>query len=129
MLTSTDPTWVISNAMYWSVIETNIGILAASIPSYKAIAKKYAPRLLGTSGISSNKRSGFKQMPVELRGNSVPGTGAPKSTFETNIKNGLGDNSSEEVLVMPNGQIGVKTDIVFRYEQNVEDGHGHGGRI
>ncbi|KPA36412.1 integral membrane protein [Fusarium langsethiae] len=129
MLTSTDPTWVIANAMYWSVIETNIGILAASIPSYKAIAKKYAPRLLGSTGISSNKLSGFKQRPIELRGNSVPGTGAPKSTFETNIKNGLGDNSSEEVLVMPSGQIGVKTDIVFRYEHNLEDGHNHGGRI
>lgn len=125
MLTSDDPTWVISNAMYWSVIETNIGILAASIPSYKAIAKKYAPRLLGSSGMSSNKLSGFKQMPVELRGSSVAGTGAPKSTFETNIKKGLDDNSSEEVLVMPSGRIGVKTDIIFRYESNLEDGNGH----
>lgn len=125
MLSSADQTWVISNAMYWSVIETNIGILAASIPSYKAIAKKYAPRLLGSTGISSNKLSGFKQMPLELRGNSMPGTGAPKSAFETNIKNGLDDNSSEEVLVMPSGQIGVKTDIVFRYENNLEHGQVH----
>ncbi|KAH7185152.1 uncharacterized protein B0J16DRAFT_414536 [Fusarium flagelliforme] len=129
MLRSTDQTWVISNAMYWSVIETNIGILAASIPSYKAIAKKYAPRLLGSTGISSNKLSGFKQMPVELRNNSMPSNGAPKSTFETNIKNGLDDNSSEEVLVMPNGQIGVKTDIVFRYESNLENGQGHSRHI
>lgn len=109
--------------MYWSVIETNIGILAASIPSYKAIAKKYAPRLLGSSGMSSSRKlSGFKQMPLELHGGSNPGTGAPKSTFETNIKNGLDDNSSEEVLVMPNGRIGVKTDITFRYENNLENG-------
>ncbi|KAH6962817.1 hypothetical protein DER45DRAFT_590722 [Fusarium avenaceum] len=127
MLTSDDPTWVISNAMYWSVIETNIGILAASIPSYKAIAKQYAPRLLGSSGMSSNRKlSGFKQMPLELQNNSVTGTGAPKTTFETNIKNGLSDNSSEEVLVMPNGRIGVKTDIVFQYENNdLENGTRH----
>lgn len=123
MLSSSDSTWVISDAMYWSVIETNIGILAASIPSYKAIAKKYAPRLLGSSGMSSNRKlSGFKQMPLELHGGSNPGTSAPKSTFETNIKNGLDDNSSEEVLVMPNGRIGVKTDITFRYENNLENG-------
>jgi len=123
MLSSSDSTWVISDAMYWSVIETNIGILAASIPSYKAIAKKYAPRLLGSSGMSSSRKlSGFKQMPLELHGGSNPGTGAPKSTFETNIKNGLDDNSSEEVLVMPNGRIGVKTDITFRYENNLENG-------
>ncbi|KAM0547254.1 hypothetical protein ACHAPJ_010516 [Fusarium lateritium] len=120
MLSSKDQTWVISNAMYWSVIETNIGILAASIPSYKAIAKKYAPRLLGSSGMSSHKLSGFKQMPLELQGSRAGGAGAPKSQFETNIKNGLDDNSSEEGLVMPSGRIGVKTDITFQYENNSE---------
>ena len=35
--------------MYWSVIETNIGILATSIPSFKALAKRYIPRILGES--------------------------------------------------------------------------------
>ena len=49
MLTSDDPTWVITGAMYWSVIEINIGILAASIPSFKSLAKRYLPRLLGSS--------------------------------------------------------------------------------
>ncbi|KAH7031396.1 uncharacterized protein B0I36DRAFT_323839 [Microdochium trichocladiopsis] len=60
MLVNPDATWVISDAMYWSVIEINIGILAASIPSYKTIAKRYAPRLLGTSsngGSRSHKKS------------------------------------------------------------------------
>ena len=33
--------------MYWSVIETNVGILAASIPSFKSLAKRYLPRLIG----------------------------------------------------------------------------------
>ncbi|TLD30692.1 hypothetical protein PspLS_02110 [Pyricularia sp. CBS 133598] len=48
MLVSQDPTWDIAQPMYWSVIETNVGILAASIPSLKVIAKVYFPRLLGT---------------------------------------------------------------------------------
>ena len=49
MLKSPDPTWAITQAMYWSVIETNIGILATSIPSFKALAKRYIPRILGES--------------------------------------------------------------------------------
>ncbi|KLU90438.1 hypothetical protein MAPG_10292 [Magnaporthiopsis poae ATCC 64411] len=44
MLVSHDPTWDIAQPMYWSVIETNIGILASSIPSTKVIAKRYFPR-------------------------------------------------------------------------------------
>ncbi|KAJ5247436.1 hypothetical protein N7468_002419 [Penicillium chermesinum] len=34
-------------AMYWSVIETNVGIFAASIPSFKAIASRFLPRFIG----------------------------------------------------------------------------------
>lgn len=49
MLVSEDATWAITSAMYWSVIEINIGILAASIPSFKSIARRYCPRLLGSS--------------------------------------------------------------------------------
>ena len=49
MLVSEDATWVITSAMYWSVIEINIGILAASIPSFKSIVRRYFPRLLGSS--------------------------------------------------------------------------------
>ncbi|KKY36692.1 putative integral membrane protein [Diaporthe ampelina] len=44
-----DATWVISGAMHWSAIEITVGILAASIPSFKALAKRYAPALLGSS--------------------------------------------------------------------------------
>lgn len=53
MLTSSDPTYVIAPAMYWSVIETNVGILAASIPSFKAVAQRYLPRLIGEYASSS----------------------------------------------------------------------------
>ncbi|KFX90994.1 hypothetical protein V490_06144 [Pseudogymnoascus sp. VKM F-3557] len=47
MLVSADPTTAIAKPMYWSVIETNIGILAASIPSFKPIARRYLPRIIG----------------------------------------------------------------------------------
>lgn len=58
MLTSTDPTFAITKPMYWSVIETNVGILAASIPSFKPFARKYFPRLLGESNAYSGRSGG-----------------------------------------------------------------------
>lgn len=64
MLTSTDTTWAITRPMYWSIIETNIGILAASIPSFKPIAKRYLPRLIGEYH-SGAYRSG---VPTSLKG-------------------------------------------------------------
>ncbi|KAI8670578.1 hypothetical protein NCS57_00529500 [Fusarium keratoplasticum] len=123
MLSSDDPTWVIAGAMYWSVIETNIGILAASIPSYKAIAKRYAPRLLGSSGMSSDKLSGFKPMPLGpmSRDRTTPST-TTKIEFENRINNRLDDNSSEEVLVAPDGRIGVRTEIIHHSENAVGAG-------
>ncbi|GAD96327.1 hypothetical protein NFIA_027900 [Paecilomyces variotii No. 5] len=57
MLSSPDATYVISNAMYWSVIETNIGILAASIPSMKVVAVTFLPKLLLDSSYRYGKRS------------------------------------------------------------------------
>jgi hypothetical protein len=46
LLASADATYDISPAMCWSVIETNVGILVASIPSSKSLAKCYLPRLI-----------------------------------------------------------------------------------
>ncbi|KAL1858102.1 hypothetical protein Daus18300_010103 [Diaporthe australafricana] len=68
-----DATWVISGAMYWSAIETNVGILAASIPSFKAIAKRYAPALLGSSnrGGSEYKLGGSKSAGRSLSTNKL----------------------------------------------------------
>ncbi|RYP80342.1 hypothetical protein DL769_002522 [Monosporascus sp. CRB-8-3] len=145
MLTSDDPTWVISGAMYWSVIETNIGILAASIPSYKSIANRYVPRLLGSScGSSGGKLSGFKMGRVRssrcLSGKKGDRPGASDShvgeervgdgggkassgkSFGAQVTEGLpDDNSSEKGLVAPSGRIGVRTDIVHRYEEASPD--------
>lgn len=86
-----DATWVISGAMYWSAIETNVAILAASFPSFKAIAKRYTPALLGSSNrggsdyklgaaahsagasrsLSTNKLSRFQMMDKSRSGREV----------------------------------------------------------
>lgn len=180
MLVDPDATWVISGAMYWSVIELNIGILAASIPSYKTIAKRYAPRLLGTSsgggsrshkkstgGSGMYKMSGFQKISnnqrsksgttsrnthhdstiMDLRNLDTNGASGTDSKHQRmgssagaagNIGGGGGgggnkmsphvatsieptskldlDNSSEEALCAPKGQISVKTQITTRYE-------------
>ncbi|ROT39951.1 hypothetical protein SODALDRAFT_332102 [Sodiomyces alkalinus F11] len=128
MLHSGDPTWDIARPMYWSVIETNIGILAASIPSYKPLAKRYAPRLLGSSA-REGKLSGFKMMPYgKSTGSRKDGivdgervnvsVGAKgESRFTTHTKPCMQENSSEEELFAPSGRIGVKTEIFQGYEE------------
>ncbi|OJD34915.1 uncharacterized protein BKCO1_20000153 [Diplodia corticola] len=142
MLTSADQTWAISGAMYWSVIETNVGIAAASIPSFKVIAKKYAPRLLGSyyesqrypSGAKHNSKfsqGAFQKMShgasqshsVNLRSLNRDEIN-PKETFrdvksggiQTRIEQEAASNSSEEALTLPDGRIGVRTQIVTQYE-------------
>lgn len=120
MLTDEDATFVISNAMYWSVIETNIGILAASIPSYKALASRYAPGLLSSRHrTGSASRSGFKMMRRDQSGADMPsaaGTGSRGANVQTSIKTGVDDNSSEEQLFMVPGRIGVSTRVVHETE-------------
>lgn len=146
MLVSTDPTWAISGAMYWSVIETNVGIAAASIPSFKVIAKKYAPRLLGSYYESQRYPSGAKHASkfsqnafhkmgsqggveaaaghkshgsVQLRSLNRDQTDAfndSKGGIQTRIEQDAASNSSEEALTLPNGRIGVRTQIVTQYE-------------
>ncbi|KAF2842059.1 integral membrane protein [Patellaria atrata CBS 101060] len=140
MLTDPDATWAISGAMYWSVIETNIGICAASIPSFKALAKRYLPRILGSdysgngnsasaygkkSNVSSNghfQRLGPNGQPVKLRTLSVHNGGIHGPADYSGIKNGKGgvnvnieqdamSNSSEERLNVPQGRIQAKTEI------------------
>lgn len=179
MLVDPDATWVISGAMYWSVIELNIGILAASIPSYKTIAKRYAPRLLGTSsgggsrshkkstgGSGMYKMSGFQKISNNQRSKSgttsrnthhdstimdlrnldatgsagadskhqrmgssagaagnIVGSGGGGNKMSPHVATSIEptskldlDNSSEEALCAPKGQISVKTQITTRYE-------------
>jgi hypothetical protein len=144
MLKSTDPTWAIANAMYWSVIETNIGILAASIPSYKALAKRYLPVLLGE--YSSRNRYPSKGTPGGSTGPFQKITSANKSVqlrslehnksksipTERELYHGKGDittnvggdsasNTSEEELTVPSGRIVAHTQIQTSYDTRNSD--------
>jgi hypothetical protein len=51
-------TWYISATMYWSAIELNIGILAASLPTLRPLVKIIAPILVGSTQ-RSGKSSGY----------------------------------------------------------------------
>ncbi|KAH0158148.1 integral membrane protein, partial [Aureobasidium melanogenum] len=123
MLFSADQTWTISGPMYWSVIETNVGILTASMPAFKAIAKKYAPKLLGGSYDTDRYHSrsahvkagssGFRRMGGTARSNNLPldtidrDLGMSKGRFETTINQDTDSVESEEVALHPPNRIGV----------------------
>ncbi|RAH43499.1 putative integral membrane protein Pth11-like [Aspergillus brunneoviolaceus CBS 621.78] len=128
MLSSADSTYAISGAMYWSAIEINVGILAASIPSFKAIASRFLPRWIGeyssnkgyggwsSSNNNAAKRygSGFsKPRPPEF-GMSVLQShcGETETIAGTQIER----NGSEDRIVIPAGKIMAQTEI----ETNVE---------
>ena len=143
MLKSKDATYVISGAMYWSVIETNVGILAASIPSFKALAKRYLPHMLGeyysdggsrsrkyalgTTGNSSKKATskggGFQRM-----GQDGGETVSLEEFVGSKANHGIvttvdmqTDNSSEERLNVPNGKILASTHISTHVDGSKSD--------
>jgi hypothetical protein len=68
-----------TSTQYWSAIETNVAILAASIPSFKALAKRYAPILLG----SSNRGAG-SDYKLGGGGNHSTGAGGTSRSLSTN---------------------------------------------
>jgi hypothetical protein len=145
MLVSDDPTYAITDAMYWSAIETNIGITAASLPPCKIIITQYAPRLLGYRESSESYASGptsrgrnraYGRMTsdnrhkdfgdVALQGvSSGNGTGGGyAANVETDfVRKTMGPttkilnrDSDEEELSPRTGQIGVHTQIETRFE-------------
>ncbi|EAW12075.1 putative integral membrane protein Pth11-like [Aspergillus clavatus NRRL 1] len=132
MLTSADFTYAIGGAMYWSVIETNVGILAASIPSFKAIASRFLPRLIGeyssgrkyrsVSKLTGSKEthSGFSRFKDSVTLGSLRATEEEEMALGTQIHSGYGQNSSEERIVVPDGKIWTTTEI----QTNVEVSHG-----
>lgn len=129
MLTSADYTYAISGAMYWSVIETNMGILAASIPSFKAIASRFLPRFIGEyssgrkygpwSGNTDARRYGSGFTKVTDRNNITMGTlhGDKDANVGTQIGATTADNSSEERII-PDGKIFTQTEIETTVEAN-----------
>ena len=144
MLVDPDATWAITAAMYWSVIETNIGILAASIPTFKAIAKRYFPRFVGEPTYTPNsylsrrvdKSGGSRSFPfnkLEHEGSyAMHSRRANESTFDkeeveareqkesgvqTRIEHKGLESGSQERIVYPQGQIVAQTDIVTHVEE------------
>ncbi|KAJ5614053.1 hypothetical protein N7528_007707 [Penicillium herquei] len=119
MLTSADYTYAISGAMYWSVIETNIGILTASIPSFKAIASRFLPRFIGE--YSSGRKYGPWSGNVDPRkyGSGFTRVTDPNSVTVNGEDIAMGtqigavdrDNSSEERIIIPDGKIFTQTEI------------------
>lgn len=125
MLSSPDATYVISGAMYWSVIETNVAIFAASAPSFKAIASRFLPRFIGE--YSSKKKSGpwygssygrkggsgFSRVrdPNEIRMGVYQGDEA----MGTQVRGGHASNSSMERIIIP-GKIMTQTQISTNIE-------------
>ncbi|KXG50714.1 uncharacterized protein PGRI_044810 [Penicillium griseofulvum] len=127
MLTSKDSTYAISGAMYWSVIETNVGIFAASIPSFKAIASRFVPRFIGeynsgkkygawsSNNASPRYPSGFGKVtdPNSLTMDTIH----CKEDGTMGIKIGATSNSSEERII-PQGKIFTHTEIETTFERN-----------
>ncbi|GAB1199667.1 hypothetical protein APSETT444_009024 [Aspergillus pseudonomiae] len=126
MLSDPDATWVIAEAMYWSVIEINVGIFASSIPSFKAIASRFIPRLIGEysrdkgySGWSSSndgkKFSGFSKVPEQNIGLDSMDPRHPDGDNAIGTQIGYGGTQSQERII-PHGKIYAHTEI----ETNVE---------
>lgn len=130
MLTSADATYAISGAMYWSVIETNVGIFAASIPSFKAIASRFLPRFIGEyssgrkygpwSGNTDARKYGSGFTRVTDPNQITMGTlnGKEEGGMGTQIGATVNDNSSEERIIIPDGKIFTQTEIETTVETN-----------
>lgn len=109
--------------MYWSVIEVNVGILAASIPSYKALVKTYYPLLLD---ISFSGATGENSKPGRGK-NFTDGSysldrmkGGAMNTTVTGGHSHLGSSSgSEEQIVCPDGMIVRTTAVVIDESHSV----------
>ncbi|KAF7554389.1 hypothetical protein G7046_g6842 [Stylonectria norvegica] len=55
MLSSKDPTWVISWASIWIIIESNLLVICAALPTLRKFFRHVAPKLIGEYGSRSGK--------------------------------------------------------------------------
>ncbi|KAE8349190.1 hypothetical protein BDV28DRAFT_163822 [Aspergillus coremiiformis] len=128
MLSDPDATWVISKAMYWSVVEINVGIFASSIPSFKPIASRFLPRLIGeysvgkgysgwsSSGDAKKYSVGFARVPERNLPMGPIRPQQPEGDSMIGTQIGCGGIQSQERIIVPNGKIYAHTEI----ETNVE---------
>ncbi|RAQ50332.1 hypothetical protein AFGD_002767 [Aspergillus flavus] len=103
----------ISGTFYWTSIEMNVAIVASSIPSFKAIASRYLPRLVGYS-------SRENPMPLGSRnGNENPLPKPPRRPrhslgasilYDGDRSSGL-PTSSQERIHVPENQHTIHPDL------------------
>ncbi|KAH7131837.1 hypothetical protein B0J11DRAFT_428035 [Dendryphion nanum] len=63
---SSDPIWDSGATSYWSVIELNVGILCACLPTIRPFIKKFVPRLLGTATQPTNHNYKLSAIPTRV---------------------------------------------------------------
>lgn len=119
-------TGVIAEPMYWSVIEVNVGIMAASIPSYKALVKKYFPLLLGitfSGGVREGASPGYRGKGYIYSNGSYSLDRAKNGVTDTTVTGGhhhLGSgSSSEEQIICPDGMMVRTTAVVVDESHSV----------
>lgn len=130
MLSSDDATYVIAPPFYWSVIEINIGVLAASIPSFKPLAKRFLPRLIGES--SFKERVGYGNsgsLKAHYKGGSGSGFGRldSKNAVQMSDLSKSGATSHSEGLGRPGRlQKHKESDVsvAISYDGNGQTAHG-----
>ena len=114
----------ISGTFYWTSIEMNVAIVASSIPSFKAIASRYLPHLVGYSSRESpmplvnrntdeNSRPKRSQRPRHSIGASILYDRDGSSILPT---------QSQERIHVPESMI--LTEVAFKLD--VERTHNHG---
>lgn len=102
---TTDPTWGSFDALTWSVIEADCGIICACLPFLKHPIKHLFPRLFS----SVNSRTTPKTPAYRLSGFGRSGTRSHHHSQWTNLDQQKSLTGSEEAIAP--GQIVMKTDI------------------
>lgn len=135
---------VIAEPMYWSLIDTNLGILAASIPSYKILVKRYLPNLWGSSNggndgqytfTQSDAKAGIFRMKPRKHSRTLSfmrsqhRNNNKKVTFtnttivgpdDYELRNVHANDSAERIIDVPEGKIIATTAVTLRVEEESE---------
>jgi hypothetical protein len=116
-----DPTWGSFDALLWSVIEADCGIICACLPFLKPLVKRLFPRLFS----SLNSRSARKTSGYKLSGFGRSGPRSHDASQWTNLDQQKSVTGSEEAVAP--GQILMKTDISlqtdYRHSRSLEEPH------
>lgn len=110
-VSTTDPTWGPFDALLWSAIEADCGIICACLPFLKYPLRRMFPKLFFSSGSSNPSNSGNRKGPASKPGDSQN----HENHCEQNTVDCVGavDQSEKGIGYDPvaPGQIVMKTDI------------------